>query len=429
MKENYKVLVFPCGSEIGLEVHRSLSYSTHVELWGASSTEDHGKFVYFNYISGLPFISDNRLIDELKKLVVKYRFDAIYPAMDSVIELLKSKEKELGCKVISSPYETTHLCLEKKETYAKLDGIIPVPKTYKRINEDIQYPVFIKPNIGYGSRGVAKVSNEKELQEFFREKVDQEYIISEFLDGVEYTIDCFTNYKGELLFSGVRERKRISNGISVNTIPVEDVNGEFASLVQKINSNIKFRGAWFVQLKRDKYGNLKLLEIASRLGGSSSLYRGKGINFALLSVFDTFEIPIKILENQYKIEMDRALDNCYNIDISFDTVYLDFDDCLFLKGKVNYQLVALLYKFRNEDKDIILISKHKGNLHNKLSELRLSEVCDKVIHLKEEDNKYLYMNANRSIFIDDSFSERQEVKDRLGIPVFDLDMVQVLINS
>ena len=50
------VLVFPCGSEIGLEVNRALANSTHFKLYGGNSVDDHGKFVYKNYISGIPFI-------------------------------------------------------------------------------------------------------------------------------------------------------------------------------------------------------------------------------------------------------------------------------------------------------------------------------------------------------------------------------------
>ena len=39
------ILVFPCGSEIALEIYRSLRYSTHFKLIGANSLDDHGKFV------------------------------------------------------------------------------------------------------------------------------------------------------------------------------------------------------------------------------------------------------------------------------------------------------------------------------------------------------------------------------------------------
>ena len=46
MKKN--ILVFPCGSEIGLEIYNSVKYSTYFNLIGANSSDDHGKFVYEN---------------------------------------------------------------------------------------------------------------------------------------------------------------------------------------------------------------------------------------------------------------------------------------------------------------------------------------------------------------------------------------------
>jgi hypothetical protein len=51
-----KILVFPCGSEIALEVHRALKDQKDIELIGASSVDDHGKFVFDNYIGGIPMI-------------------------------------------------------------------------------------------------------------------------------------------------------------------------------------------------------------------------------------------------------------------------------------------------------------------------------------------------------------------------------------
>jgi hypothetical protein len=77
-----RVLVFPCGSEVALEIYRSVKYSTHVELIGANSVDDHGKFVYENYVDGVPFVDSEDLIPHLKQLVEEQSIDAIYPAMD-----------------------------------------------------------------------------------------------------------------------------------------------------------------------------------------------------------------------------------------------------------------------------------------------------------------------------------------------------------
>ena len=89
------ILVFPCGSEIGLEIHNSVKYSTYFNLIGANSIDDHGKFIYDNYISGLPFVNENEIVSALRNIVSKYKIDAIYPTMDIVITQLKEKEEEI----------------------------------------------------------------------------------------------------------------------------------------------------------------------------------------------------------------------------------------------------------------------------------------------------------------------------------------------
>ncbi len=61
-----RVLIFPCGSEIGLEVNRALSNDIHFEMYGASSLPDHGKFVFKNYIEGIPFVDKENFIDEIE---------------------------------------------------------------------------------------------------------------------------------------------------------------------------------------------------------------------------------------------------------------------------------------------------------------------------------------------------------------------------
>ena len=44
-------------------------------------------------------------------------------------------------------------------------------------------------------------------------------------------------------------------------------------------------------------------------------------------------------------------------------------------------------------------------------------------------NKIDYINPNKSIFIDNYFIERYEVNQKLGIPVFDVDAIECLIDD
>ena len=430
MKKN--ILVFPCGSEIALEVYRAVNHSTHFNLIGANSIDDHGQFVFENYIGGLPFITAPDFLEKFGQVIRENNIDAVYPAMDSVIELLKNNEDLLGCKVVSSPIETTQICLSKSRTYKVLENIVKVPKTYTA-NELVKaggpFPVFAKPDIGYGSRGAKKISSVEDLKAHLA--LYPSCILSEFLPGKEYTVDCFTNSNGKLLFAAARERCRIMNGISVNTKPVKENAEEFMDFAQKINETIKFQGAWFYQVKRDANGSLTLLEVASRFGGSSSLFRAQGINFALMSLFDAFDIPVSILRNGYDVVMDRALDNKYKLDLKYSEVFVDFDDCIYLEKKfVNDAMMAFLYRCVNKGIKVTLLSRHDdeklGKLDELLDKLRIRQVFDRIIHLNPSQKKIDSIDNTDSIFIDDSFAERKAVADKFNIPVFSLDMIEAL---
>lgn len=417
------ILVFPCGSEVALEIYRSLEYSIHFNVIGGNSIDDHGKFVFENYIGNIPFVTEDSFIESLKKIVIDYKIEAIYPAMDLVINKMKKNETELGCKVISSNVDTTSVCLTKSKTYEKFKSLIKVPEVFQNTDSIRTYPIFLKPDIGYGSRGVLKATNLTEVQNHIVKYPNT--LLLEYLPGKEFTIDCFTNFKGKLLFVGARERRRISNGISVNTKTMS-LDENFHSLAEIINNNLELNGAWFFQVKENQQGELVLMEIASRLGGSSAVYRAKGINFAMLSLFNAFEIPVSILENDLDVEMDRALNNVFKINLEFNHVYVDLDDTIIVENKVNYRLVAKLYKFINEGKQIHLITKHQFNLTETLNKYKIDKLFDSIIHLKKEDNKFEHIRYTDAIFIDDSFQERKEILDKLKIQVFSIDQVQVL---
>lgn len=419
------ILVFPCGSEIGLDIYSSVCYSTYFHLIGGSSVDDHGKFVYEDYIPNIPFVNTPDFIPEVQRIVKERKVDAIYPAMDIAITVLKEHEEEIGCRVVASPIETTQICLSKEKTYAKLKDIVKIPKIYapSDISKDC-FPVFAKPKIGYGAKGTKKLNNQEEVDNFVKGK--DNLLILEYLPGEEFTVDCFTNKDGQLLYSAARKRNRIKDGISVNTFFVENQD-EFNTIADMINSKIKFRGAWFYQVKRDKNGVLCLLEIASRLGGSSLLARAIGVNFALLSLFDIFDYNVSVQKNDYYVELDRALENKYKTNLKYSAVYCDYDDCLILdKNKVNVEVVKFLYSCINHGKKIFLLSKHDGDLLKELKAFRLDHLFDEVMHIEKGADKADFITVKDSIFIDDSNAERVNIKNKLNIPVFSPEMIDVL---
>lgn len=424
MKKN--VLVFPCGSEIGLEIYRSVKYSSHFVLFGASSVDDHGEFVYENYIGGLPFINEKSFIDSLKYLIAKYKIDILYPTMDSVIEVLKKEEDNLGCIVVGPHEETAAICNNKIKTYQLLNGLIRTPRIYENINEIDSYPVFLKPMIGYGSRGTYIAKNDQECNMILTN--NPQLFISEFLPGKEYTVDCFSDINNNVVFCNMRERIRINNGISVRSELLWNTPEEIYKMARKINNVLKMSGAWFFQVKKDKNDSFALLEVACRFGGGSSIYRSVGINFALLNLYNSMNMNTKISFNRLHVIRDASLESKYKIDIQYKYVYIDFDDCIIINNKINLTAIIYLYYCINNNIKIILLTKHEGDLKKSLRKYKLNNIFDRIIHIKKEDDKSKYIKNRDSIFIDDSFSEREKVKENVNIPVFSVDAIECLIH-
>lgn len=115
-----RVLVFPAGSEIGLEIHNALKYSKDIELFGATSADDHSGLVYEKLIADLPTIDDDGFLGAFRSALAKYGIDYVYPALDSVQLFLLENESEVPAQIVSSPMETVYICRSKRRTYQSL---------------------------------------------------------------------------------------------------------------------------------------------------------------------------------------------------------------------------------------------------------------------------------------------------------------------
>lgn len=427
MTKVYNLAIFPAGSEIAFEINNALKYSKFVNIFGLSSVSDHSAFVYKNYYSKLPYMNDEKFIIEINKYIKKNKIDYIYPAMDMVQVFLTNHQEEINAIIITSDKETVNICRSKERTYEHLKGESFVPKTYSRIKDIDKYPVFVKPKEGQGSQGAKKIINEQELKNYI-EEYDEDLIICEYLSGVEYTVDCFTDRNGKLLISNIRSRDRIRTGISVRSTK-QRLTKEVKNIAKTINKYFKFNGAWFFQLKKNDVGEYKLMEISPRIPGTMGLSRNLGINFPLLTLFNEWGFDLNIINNDYQIMLDRAFINRYNINVKYDNVYIDFDDTITNKGKLNLDAIRYLYQLVNENKNIFLLTRHGKDINETLKKYKLSkDLFTEIIKIKEDDLKSNYIKKEKSIFIDDSYRERFEVHSKLKIPVFDVDMIESLLD-
>ncbi len=424
-KKVRNVLIFPAGTEIGLEIYAALSLCKEVKLFAAGqSLSNHAELLYDAY-HHLPDIYTEGWVEELIRLVEKLDIDYIFPAYDDVIVALSENRDRIPATIIAPSHDVCMVTRSKELTYKKLMRAIKTPKIFEATGDVKNFPVFVKPDKGQGSFGIKLVHTMDELNQVV--SVTKNPIISEYLPGKEYTVDCFTDRERGILFSGPRERLRMRNGIAVCTQLID--NPIFSEYAKKISEALGIHGSWFFQVKEDSNYELTLLEVGPRISGSMATNRVRGVNFPLLSIFEAERMPLNILNNSYPVLLDRALKNKYKKTIDFDSVYIDFDDTILLGDQLNLQAIQFLYKCINRGIAVILITRHDGELDEVLKKFRLNNLFDQVIHLKNGEKKSSVLAHQNAIFIDDSFSERLDVQINKKIATFDCSMIEFLLDQ
>lgn len=416
------VLIFPCGSENALELRDSLRYSPHFNVYGATSAPDRSSLVYPPArLLRLPFVTDGNFIAELNKAVEKHRIDMVFASHDTVLLELVGKRPEIGAKIIGCDLQTAELCRYKDRLYEFLAGESFIPQwTRSEIPADGAW--FLKPVDGQGGQGCRKVEPGETL-------VPGGHMACEYLPGAEYTVDCFTDRHGSLLFAGQRSRSEIRMGISFCSRPAR--LPEIADIARILNEKLKFRGLWFFQVRNDKNGKARLLEISSRAATTMGLYRQLGINLPLMTAYDALGADVSVIRQNFPVRLERKLGNLYGIDISYSTVIVDYDDTLTVHGRINGELLSFLYQCVDAGKRIVLLTKHEGDIHRELETRRICEnLFDEIIHLPSGASKveHVAAYAKDAIYIDNMFHDRLEAAG-LGMPVFDVDAVPALISG
>ena len=429
MPEQISILVFPAEGENAFELYKALRYAVRLKVFGASSRKvaGHGQFVFDRYDATLPLINEPDFLEHFTKYLTLHGIKYIFPTHDTVAAFLKTHEASLPARVMGPSADTAVTCRKKTLTYAAFHDAGFCPVVYEASEQPPAFPVFLKPDQGQGGQGCHIIDNMESLHAALMQTPDA--IITEYLPGKEFTVDCFTDRHGKLLFIGPRSRDVVKLGMAYVSSTVA-LTQEIEQIASAINVTFPMRGLWFFQVKEDVKKRLKLLEVAVRASCGMGLYRQLGVNLPLLSVYDALGMDVSVLRNPGGMNVSRNLQSRYYPQPDFNTVYVDYDDTLCVHGKVNTTLLAFLYQCLNDGKHLVLISKHDGDLRTELEKRRIAlNLFDAILHLDPKALKYPFMKDRNAIFIDNLFHERAEVLRECGFPVYDTDAVECLLHQ
>jgi hypothetical protein len=93
-----------------------------------------------------------------------------------------------------------------KEIYRKAGVPVAQGRVVQSIEDaqtliaEVGYPVIAKPDVGVGAAKTYKIHNDQELETFFAQKPDVDYMLEEFVDGVLCSFDGIADRDGQPVF-------------------------------------------------------------------------------------------------------------------------------------------------------------------------------------------------------------------------------------
>ena len=236
---------------------------------------------------------DEKIFEHLTQIIHQKNIHIVLPFLDAATitaAILKDKLKD---KHIFFPVSDENVCTaffnKSNANQWFINHGFPVP------HQNLQdFPLIAKPINGSASQGIQKLENQAELVDFLLKYEPEKYLIQQFIEGDEYSVDCYVDDFGETL--SIIPRKRIETiGGEVSksvTKRLENLIEISAEIIKKAN----FRGPITIQFLQKK-SQAYLMEINPRFGGG-----------VITSIEAGGDIPMMILKDFLKIKNEKVND-------------------------------------------------------------------------------------------------------------------------
>lgn len=233
----------------------------------------------------VPLSSDPGYIETLLAICEADEIGLLVPTIDDELSLVSAavpRFEAIGTQVAVSPVETTDICNDKYRTAGRLQahGVCAATTWLPHQRAEMpEPPVFVKPRAGRGGIGAVAARTAHELDFFLGYVGDP--VVQEYLDGPEFTIDLFCDFRGRPIAAVPRERVVIRAGVIDRGRTVRD--RALIDLAVDCAKALVFRGAVNIQCRRVD-GRPVVFEINPRFSGGIPLTIAAGADFPRLLV-------------------------------------------------------------------------------------------------------------------------------------------------
>jgi len=315
----FNVLILSAGRRVELvNCFKSAAIRMKIKsIIAAGDCSDTAPALYFaDKICLLKPINDPGYIESIISTCNKEKISLIIPTIDTDLLLLAENklkiERETKAVLLISNKKVIEICRDKNitQTYLEKNGF-KIPKSYKKselIKGKIKFPLFIKPKSGSSSINTFKVNNKKELEIYT--SIVKDAVIQEFIEGDEFTVDVFLDFKSKIITVVPRLRIATRSGEIAKGRIVKD--RDIIEDVTRLMTVLKPIGHITVQLMKTKKG-IEYIEINPRFGGGAPMSIKSGADSC---------------ENLYKLLMGKNLE--YSENYRENITFLRFDESICL---------------------------------------------------------------------------------------------------
>ena len=254
---------------------KEMGYVTHVFAWKADDVgEKEADFFY-----PISIVKKKQILDKCQEIgtdgICSIASDLASITVNYVAQNMGLISNNLDCSLKSTNKYYMRRCFEENGDPSPRCMLISNKKDLKGIK--FEYPLIVKPTDRSGSRGVSKIEKYEELNDAIKsalkESFDKEVLIEEYVEGQEYSIESIT-YKGIHTVLTVTNKYTTGSPNYVETGHLEPA-GLDKELYERVEKVVKHAldslgveyGASHSEAKIDNDGNIKIIEIGSRMGG------------------------------------------------------------------------------------------------------------------------------------------------------------------
>ena len=238
---NMKILIGSCGGLVGSYLTRQLKKMGNT-IFGCDTSFPNATSIFLDKEITIAKASDPNFVELLLEILIENDIDCYIPTNSKeIIEVAKNEKKireSWKGFFIVSPYETYYLLNDKEKANNSLNSIgIPVPRLIENVLLEEEYPIFMKPKNGSGSKNSHLIYNSS-IHKI--EKNNSDNCFFEYITGKEYTVDCFYDDKGHLVSFNQRIRIKEMGGAVI--ITKNDYSFDIFPYLEKMSSHFVFKG-------------------------------------------------------------------------------------------------------------------------------------------------------------------------------------------